>query len=337
MPDLIILAGMFVATLVLTAAVRFYSLSSGLIDTPNSRSSHNLPTPRGGGLSIAATYLVLLIVLKIISDLPAHFFYSLVAGGVLVGGVGWLDDYSDVAALYRFLVHFLAATIVVFLVGGLPPLQIGTQLIDLGWSGDLLSVIFLVWFTNLFNFMDGIDGIAASEAIFILGAALLCNGFKSAHYLIMLQAGLVAGCVGFLVWNWPPAKIFMGDVGSGFLGIVIGAIALISVSLGELSIWTWLILGSVFIVDATVTVVRRMMRGDSWYSAHRSHAYQHAAQRLHSHTKVTVSIWGINIIWLLPLGWASAKIPEAAWSLMLLAWAPLTLLALRLEAGRPGN
>ena len=143
----------------------------------------------------------------------------------------------------------------------------------------------------------------AVETVFIAGSGLVIGGVESEHYLVMLETGLVACSVGFLFWNWPPAKIFMGDVGSGFLGFTLGTFAVVSANLGDLPIWTWLILSGVFIVDATITVVRRMIIGEKWYSAHRSHAYQRAARHLQSHTRVTLLVSVVNLFWLLPLAW----------------------------------
>jgi len=183
--------------------------------------------------------------------------------------------------------------------------------------------------------MDGIDGIAAIETIFIAAAAIIISGAESEQYLVLLEAGLVAGCVGFLFWNWPPAKIFMGDVGSGFLGVTLGTLALVSANLNDLPVWTWLILAGVFVVDSTVTVIRRMINGEMWYAAHRSHAYQRAARRLNSHKWVILLVSAVNVGWLLPLAWFSALRPDFAWWITLLAWAPLCVSAVYLGAGRP--
>jgi Fuc2NAc and GlcNAc transferase len=337
MTDLILIIGALVSSALLTGFIRLYALRSGLVDTPTSRSSHERPTPRGGGLSIVITFIALLVLLYLVTEVPRQSFYALLSGGVLIGGVGFLDDHRHIPGIYRILVHLIAVAIAVFIIGGLPPLQFGAHLIDLGWSGHLLSVVFLVWLTNLFNFMDGIDGIAAMEAIFIAAAAIIISGAESEQYLVLLEAGLAAGCLGFLFWNWPPARIFMGDVGSGFLGFTFGTLAIISANLNELSVWTWLILAGVFVVDATVTVIRRMINGEKWYAAHRSHAYQRATRRLQSHTYVTLMVSAVNVGWLLPLAWFSSLRPEFGWWLMLFAWAPICVTAILLGAGRPDD
>ncbi len=129
----------------------------------------------------------------------------------------------------------------------------------------------------------------------------------------------------------------MGDVGSGFLGMTFGTLAIISMIIDELPVWTWLILSGVFVVDATVTVLQRMKNGEEWHKAHRSHAYQRAARRLQSHQKVMVFVSAINIIWLLPLAWYSALRPDFGWWLTSIAWIPLCVAAFILGAGRPGD
>ncbi|MDH3719612.1 MAG: glycosyltransferase family 4 protein, partial [Planctomycetota bacterium] len=236
---------------------------------------------------------------------------------------------------YRFFVHVLAAVLAVFLVGGLPPLPIGAMAVDLSWAGDVLAVVFLVWLTNLYNFMDGIDGIAAVETIFVAGAAAAIAYTGDTHFILVLEIGIAAACIGFLIWNWPPAKIFMGDVGSGFVGFALGALAIVSAQQGLLPIWTWLILAGVFVADATVTVIRRMARGERWYEAHRSHAYQRLARRHGNHRSVTLLVCAVNVAWLLPIAAASASWPDLGWMLTIVAWLPLLVAAAFLGAGLP--
>jgi len=321
------------ASAFLTGLIRRYALKSGLLDTPNPRSSHEQAMPRGGGLSIVLTFVVVLVFVRVTMFLPENVFYALLVGSILIAGIGFLDDHRHIPALHRVFVHVAAAALFLYLLGGLPPLQLGAHSIDLGLAGNLFAVVFLVWLTNLFNFMDGIDGIAAAEAIFIVAAAIVIGGAESGRYLLLLEIALLASCIGFLIWNWPPARIFMGDVGSGFLGLALGMLAIISTDLKVLPLWTWLILAGIFIVDATITVIRRMISGKEWYTAHRSHAYQRAARRYKSHKRVTLGVSAINSGWLLPLAWFAALRPEFGWWLMLLAWAPLIAIAVSLGAG----
>ena len=258
----------------------------------------------------------------------------LAAAGLIVAAVGFIDDRGHVAARWRFIVQLLAACIVTLWTGGLGYLEFAGQVVETGWFGAVLAVLGIIWMINLFNFMDGIDGIAGVEAATVaFGAALLLwlSGHAS-QALLMLVVG--AGSLGFLVWNWPPAKIFMGDVGSSFLGFVFGSTAIATHAEGSLDIWVWLVLLGVFVVDATVTLLRRVSRGERFYEAHRSHAYQHAAQRLGSHRAVTLAVGAINVLWLLPIAWLIVSGRIAGVYGFLLAYAPLLWLAIANHAGR---
>jgi Fuc2NAc and GlcNAc transferase len=232
-------------------------------------------------------------------------------------------------------VHFAAAVWAVFWLGGLPPLPVGGQLVDLGWAGHLIAVLAVVWTLNLFNFMDGIDGIAASEAVFVAaGGAALClwvGGWSDA-----LAAGfiLAAACAGFLAWNWPPAKIFMGDVGSGYVGYAISVLALAATRSNPVAVWVWLILGGAFFADATVSLIRRVARGERAHDAHRSHAYQWLARRWGSHRRVTLTVFWVNVLWLTPWAAAASRYPAHAAAMVLGALLPLAVLALIAGAGR---
>jgi Fuc2NAc and GlcNAc transferase len=207
-----------------------------------------------------------------------------------------------------------------------------------GWLADALAALYLVWLLNLYNFMDGIDGIAGMEAITVcLGAAALVGlalGIGSAADigLPLLLAGAVAG---FLVWNFPPARIFMGDAGSGFLGITLGILSLHAGAIAPPLLWSWLILLGVFVADATVTLLRRLLRGERVYEAHRSHAYQQAARHYGRHLPVTLAVAAVNLAWLTPIaaGVAMRRIEPGAG--LLIAYAPLFALAVRFRAGEP--
>jgi Fuc2NAc and GlcNAc transferase len=192
----------------------------------------------------------------------------------------------------------------------------------------------LVWTTNLFNFMDGLDGIAGSEAVFVSGAGAWLNWREGgALGLTAAMACLAATCLGFLRWNWPPARIFMGDVGSGFLGFSLAVLGLAASQQGMLPIEIWAILGAVFLVDATVTLVRRLARGDRWFEAHRTHAYQNLARRWKAHLPVTILVIMVDVFWLLPLAILAANFPPHALSLLAVALAPLIALVIACGAG----
>ncbi|KPN94027.1 MraY family glycosyltransferase [Pseudomonas nunensis] len=318
----------------LTAILRRYALSRSLLDIPNNRSSHSVPTPRGGGVAIVLTFLLALAVLFSEGLIPASIFFALAGAGALTAIIGFLDDHGHIAARWRLLAHFLAAIWGVYWLGGLPALSVYGVSINLGWFGHLLAVIYLVWMLNLYNFMDGIDGIAGVEAVTIcLGGCLLYWAGHSADQA--WPAVLLAACVaGFLCWNFPPAKIFMGDAGSGFLGVVIGVLSLQAGWISPDILWGWLILLGVFIVDATFTLLRRLLRGDKIYEAHRSHAYQFASRRFGKHLPVTLAVGLINLFWLLPVAFCMVYYKLDGATALVIAYVPLVLLALKYRAGQ---
>jgi len=212
---------------------------------------------------------------------------------------------------------------------------VGEQLVELGWVGSLIAVLGIVWVLNLFNFMDGIDGIAASEAIFVgLAGAWLTAGLHTAGGATLVVI-FAAACGGFLVWNWSPAKIFLGDVGSGYLGYLTAVFTLAAARVDPAAVWVWLILGGAFFVDATVTLARRTWRRERVYEPHRSHAYQWLARRWGSHRKVTLTLLTVNLVWLLPWAVLAARRPGNALVALAAALVPLAAVMLTIGAGRP--
>lgn len=319
---------------VATGAVRAYALRHQLVETPGPRHSHATPIPHGGGLAIAATFMVGLLFLLMTDAIPADLFAALFGGGFAVALVGFWDDHRAVPARLRVMVHLGAGGWALYWLGGFPPLPVGEVGVELGLAGFILGTVTIAWALNLYNFMDGIDGLAAAEAITISGLACLMMIVNQADQGLLAMGLLAAATLGFLPWNWPPARIFMGDVGSGFLGFAVAVIALHAAHAAAINVWAWTILLGVFIVDATVTLIRRMMRGDRWYEPHRSHAYQHAAARLRSHGLVTCAVTTINLLWLAPLAWIVNNHPRFGLVGICVALSPLLVLALKLNAGQ---
>lgn len=278
----------FVLAAVLTGLVRRYSLSRRMMDIPNDRSLHEAPTPRGGGLSFVAVFLAAVTGLALAGIIPAHLALALGPGGVLVALTGWLDDHGHLSVRLRLAVQFLAAAIAVAALGGFESLELGWVTMPLGAAGSVLAAVGIVWMLNLYNFMDGIDGIAGVEAVTTAAFAGLLLAWKGAPGLAVLCAVLASAAAGFLVWNWPPARIFMGDVGSGFLGYVFAVMALASEKAGAVPLLVWVLLLGVFVLDTTVTLFLRMRRGETIWQAHRSHYFQRAVQAGLSHKTVTV-------------------------------------------------
>jgi Fuc2NAc and GlcNAc transferase len=276
-----------VASWIIAGRVRRWALSESLLDVPNDRSSHSVPTPRGGGLAIAIVTLGGTALAAAVGLVPIRLAIAIVAGGAVIAGVGFIDDRRGLSASTRALAHTAAALWAVVCLGGLPNLDVGADTVRLGWWGGALAVAGIAWATNLYNFMDGIDGLAGGEATLVgscVGVLLLAAGRAD----IALIAWLVAAAsAGFLVWNWPPAKLFMGDVGSGLLGYLFATLAVASENAHALPLLAWVIVTAAFSVDATITLLRRALRGERWYAAHRSHAYQRAVQLGRSHARVT--------------------------------------------------
>ena len=328
----LVLIGLFMS-LLLTAWARRYALSTQLVDHPNERSSHTLSTPRGGGIAIVTSCLLVAIALFALGLIEPHLLTATLGAGTVVAILGFIDDRSSLAARWRFLGHAAAASWVVFWLDRIPQVPVFGVLVDMHSVGPLITAVYIVWMVNLFNFMDGIDGIASVEAITsALGGALLwwLAGSGSGWMLALVFASCVGG---FLLWNFPPAKIFMGDAGSGFLGLMVALLSLWSGQWAPQLFWAWFILIGCFMVDATTTLLRRVVRGEKFYLAHRSHAYQYAARKHGGHRPVTLAVGAINVVWLLPvaglvaLGWLDGVAG------VLIAYAPLVWLAYRYKAG----
>lgn len=293
-PFVAIGASALAASAALSGAVRRYALQQSLLDVPNDRSLHSSPTPTGGGLAIVLVVIGGIALMAASGRLSEPIGLAFAGGGALVASIGWLDDRQHVSARFRFLVHAIASVWAVWWLGGMPYLTTGAASAHLGLGGSILAVAALIWAINLYNFMDGIDGLAAVEAVAagLFGAFLLAPRSPTLASISLLVAAAAAG---FLPWNWAPARMFMGDVGSGFLGFMFGALAVATESAQVLPSLTWVVLLGVFFADATLTLVRRLIRGERWYFAHRTHAYQRAVQAGWSHARVAISVLWLDL------------------------------------------
>lgn len=273
----------------LTAVVRRYALRRGVLDLPNARSSHSAPTPRGAGLAIVVSSAVGLSLLAAsgITDVET----TLVIGGgmFVIACVGWLDDHASVRPRVRLAVHTAVATLTIAALGGLPTVRIGANSLHLGLAGAFVAVLGIVWSINLFNFMDGIDGLAGSEATLVFCGAALLLALRGDAPLAAIAAVLGAASAGFLWWNWPPARIFLGDVGSGALGYAIATVGVVAEHHGSVPLLAVAIMYGAFIGDATVTLARRIARGRRPTEAHRDHAYQRLSRAWGAHRSVTLA------------------------------------------------
>ena len=325
----------FILAFGFTYFMRAYALKKNIIDNPNERSSHSVPTPRGGGVAVVASYLLGLAFLMYNQQLVIPVGLTLMAAGFVIALLGFLDDRGHINSMLRLTIHFLVAIGVVISLGGFGEVNVFNGF-QLGFVANIIAVLFLVWLLNLYNFMDGINGIASIEAITVtvsMAMLYLLLNVGLNHQILLLLAACV---LGFLLWNFPKAKIFMGDACSGFLGLILGILALIALKENLALFCAWIICLGLFIVDATFTLIRRVITGHKMYDAHRSHTYQILSRHFNSHTPVTLAVAAINIFWLLPIAYFVATqnyaYPELG---ILIAYLPLIILAIKFKADHP--
>lgn len=333
MTEVSFLLGVFALAFVMTAVLRQYALKRNVLDIPNARSSHQVPTPRGGGVAIVLSVLAALPAAVSFFGMDLNFSLKVAAAIAIIAVVGFADDHQHIKAGWRLLWHFTAAALVVWAVGGLPALSYFGTLVDLGWFGHIAAVVAVVWMINLTNFMDGIDGLAASQTIFLCGGMVILALLFTTLQNLWLPLLVLCASAGFLCWNFPPARIFMGDAGSGFLGLILAAVILQMTQIAPQLFWSGVVLYACFIVDATYTLAIRLLQGKKMYEAHRSHGYQIASRRLASHKKVTLAVQMFNLCWLLPLAGLVAWQQLDGVIAVILAYAPLLYVVSRLKAG----
>lgn len=289
-----------------------------ILDQPNERSSHQLPTPHGGGLPLFVAFSVGMFAAAVAgTDWPIQYLWLLLlAGGLVLVGV--IDDVRGLSVPMRFATYGLCCAVAVQLIMGA---------MDGGIMGLLLAtaaVFALLWMLNLYNFMDGIDAYAATQCFIACACAALLawrQGTDPAYPLFCLL--LAAAHAGFLFWNWPPARLFMGDAGSIPTGFLLGSLALLGEVQGAVPLASWLILLAAFIVDSTVTLLWRMGTGQPFTRPHRLHAYQRLSRKLGGHLPVVLLLLALNALWLGPLAFVAALNPKYSILLVILAYVPL--------------
>ena len=328
---LLLISLLFIGSALFTGLFRLAAQRTRLNDVPVSRSAHSAPVPVGGGLSIVVLLLLVAGYGYSVEIIRINELAALMAG-LVIACIGMVDDVKQLDIRWRIPAQFLAAIYVVYCLGDVPAIDFGLFVFPESLLLNVIAVFALVWLLNLFNFMDGIDGIAATEliAVNLISIVIVIN---TDELITLLSAGLAAAAGGFRLWNWAPANIFMGDVGSSFIGFSLGVMALLSMHHGSMTVWTWVLLVGVFIVDATLTLFNRFRRKQRWLEGHASHAYQNAARHYKSHAKVTITVLLINLFWLGPLAWLSMQYPEMGLVIAIVGLLPLVLLARRFGAG----
>jgi len=296
---------------------------------PNYRSLHPQTTPRGAGIVVAAANLIAVAVGYRLGMIDHAYFMIFFVGGAVVALVGIADDRFELPALLRLGVQIAAAIWILYWFGGMPALGMGAVTVDLAGIGTIVAGLAMIWFFNLFNFMDGIDGMATSGTIYVTASAALILLLNNDHSLALLAALLCAAAAGFAYFNWPPARVFLGDAGSSFFSYTIAALILGSLWSDGMSLWTWLILLGYFVVDTTVTLFIRVATVKKWYRAHRSHAYQNLARLWENHLKVVRLVLLIELLWLLPLALLSVWMHGIAPFITAIAFLPIVVFAVR--------
>jgi Fuc2NAc and GlcNAc transferase len=308
-----VVAGVFLLGCTLVRAYLRFA-ARHVLDVPGARSSHLSPTPTGGGIgAIAALACGALVLAR--GDADWLLVIGLACGLSLVG---LRDDLRSLPVLPRLLAQAAAAATVVAAACS------GPQHLALTLPQAALLTLALAWLVNAFNFMDGIDGLAGGQAVFVAvsGAVLaLQGGAQGATPAVLLCTAAAAAA--FLCFNWPPARLFMGDAGSLAFGFLLAAAIPLSAGRGELAPATWLILWSPFLCDTVLTLGHRALRGESLPSAHRDHAYQRLARAWGGHRPVTLAVLALDLFWLLPLATIAERVPQLAGAALALALLPV--------------
>jgi UDP-N-acetylmuramyl pentapeptide phosphotransferase/UDP-N-acetylglucosamine-1-phosphate transferase len=309
----------FLISLLLTQ--RFCDPSSRfhILDQPNDRSLHTRPTPRSGGLAIlSAVYACSIASIYWLGRSPDSAYGWIGGASFLVAAVSYVDDRLTLPSGLRFIVHTLAAACIVF--GGfvinslaLPGLELHLPY----WIGVIFTLLFVVWMLNLYNFMDGMDGFAGGMAVIGFGSFAFLGWLEGNEYFWALNLIVAAAAGGFLVFNFPPARIFMGDIGSSTLGFLAAAMSVWAVHGLVIPLWVAVLVFSPFIVDATVTLIRRLWRGEKIWQAHKTHYYQRLVQSGWGHKKTV--LWEYAIM--LGCGFTSIMIIHASVLLQIMALA----------------
>lgn len=312
----------FVLALWLTHRLRRAGTRWNILDYPNERSLHTLPTPRTGGLAIVtAIYAVCL--LTVFTWPPSPTLAAIAAGGLAVATISFVDDHKDIAPIWRFLVQLGAGILLAFAGLELSELVLPGVHLSLPYAvGMSLSVLFVVWMTNLYNFMDGMDGLAGGMAV-VGFTSLAFFGVLAGHMTFAtMNLTIAAASAGFLMLNFPPARIFMGDVGSSTLGFLAAALALWGERDDVVPLWVTLLIFSPFIVDASVTLLCRARRREVIWRAHKRHYYQRLVQIGWGHKKTALWEYTLMLACAASALWAAQQTPQAAW-FILIFWAIL--------------
>ena len=323
-----------ISTIFLTLIFKYISQYIGAIAVPNNRSSHTSPTPTGGGIIICLvsvwSMIYYLFYIEQVSPEIFSIFVGISMGGIAISIVGFIDDLIETSALKKLIIQIILSIWVVYIfLGSLESIILVFEGV-LYWPIIFLGLFILVWLINVFNFMDAIDGMALSGTTLItLFAASLIFISEGSNVNSTILFILAVVCFSFLIFNFPPASIFMGDSGSLFLGYFYGCIIVKTISDSDLSVWTWMILLTHFLVETTLSTLLRAKLTRKWYKAHRALAYQNLARILNSHKLVTLGSIVHYIVWLFPLAYLSTQYPQLSVLLFFLGLMPSIIVTIR--------
>jgi Fuc2NAc and GlcNAc transferase len=316
-----------------TRVVRNWARRRDVVDHPGARKAHAVPTPRGGGLAIVVTVLTGVAIGGALGWIRAPLAAALILGGTAIAIVSWLDDIYELSIWTRLIVHTLASAGALACLGGVSHVSVFSVVHRLGLVGNVVIIIGMVWVTNLYNFMDGADGFAALEAVMVSVAAAIIMPLYTpeARYLALL---LAAAALGFFYWNRPPASVFMGDVGSCFIGFYFGVLAIDAKTSSSMPMTVWVIMLGVFVSDASLTLIRRMVTGKKWTEGHRTHAYQRLLKAGWSERQILVPLVVINL-GLMGVAWTISRIPSSTIAQLLVVGPAMIGLYLLVEVIAP--
>lgn len=329
----------FLLSFLLTNYYRKLAFRWNILDYPNGRSSHDEPVPRGGGIAFFLTMYVVWVGLFYFNQLTLKYTYAVLLGGPSVVIIGYWDDLRSVPAAVRLFAHFLLALFVFILISDDFSTEVGISFLpNIPWLARIFCILFIAWFINLYNFMDGADGLAGSIGMVGAGLIAVLSYIQGNVELAIIYAVLAYALAGFLVFNWQPAKVFMGDAGAYFLGYVFGALALISKMHFDSSLYIHLIVFGLFIVDSTWTLMRRLIRLEKVYTAHKLHAFQKLMDnRGWGHARVTSLYVLVTVLWLFPMAALSMSYKDYSFGFLILAYIPLIAFMIWVGAGSRQN
>lgn len=282
--DVIILLLVLLGSCSITYFYKRWAIKRSILDIPNERSSHESPVPRGGGIAIVVVFYVYLLYAFLTYRIEKSLFFALIPG-IVLAVIGFIDDFRSISPAIRILVQIICAAVALYFLSGFS----GLFWFNLRYIWSILMILGIVWFVNLFNFLDGSDGYASMEAIFVAVSLWLFSKFD---VLLVLSFSVI----GFLIWNWPKAKIFMGDVGSTVLGFVLAVLGVYLHNESMLFFHFWIVLTALFWFDATLTLFRRITKREKLSQAHKKHIYQRAIQLGFSHQMILFIGLIINLL-----------------------------------------